>query len=545
MVKMPQTERQQPLAANGQDPAGLGTRRYLELFERLTPLIGNTDQHDIAERACGLIAQLLEVEACSLFMLNTVRSGLQLTAATHIARERWSQILLPLDEGICGKVYCEGRPLLIEGEGHFQQEFGRESGGKYRSASCVIVPFSVQGLAEGVINVANPVGRRSFRQRDVDLLDASANMIGCALATAIQACEFRQIHRSLEDVFDSLHVGILSVNGEERVTHSNQRSRLLLGLTQVNGDRPALSDVLPGTVYNVCKRLMRSSGEGAETTQDRVKTTIDGRPLMLEITAGRMACFGGEPGDGIIIFEDVGQDEEVKRLREAESMKHNFLSIISHELRTPVAVLRSAVPLIDPDQGREIGTDTLRQVHHLLKKNCQRLSDVISSILDVTEIESGTLQLNVRRVNLHEVLDEVVSLQAENAAHRQLAWDCRFTAERHEITADQRRLRQVFCEMISNAIKFSNPGGRITLETRLIEPWVEVTITNTGARIAPAQRRIVFEKFIQGNQTMTRTAGGCGLGLYLVQNLMRLHGGSVELLESQGEETTFAMRLPL
>ena len=203
------------------------------------------------------------------------------------------------------------------------------------------------------------------------------------------------------------------------------------------------------------------------------------------------------------------------------------------------------MPLIDPNQGREIEGDTLRQIHHLMMKNCQRLNEVISSILDVTEIENGTLQLNLRRMDLHEVLDEVVSMQAENAAHRQLAWDCRFEAASHVFTADPRRLRQVFCEMVANAIKFSNPGGTISVLTRLCQPWLEVEISNTGARIAPEQRKIIFEKFIQGDQTLTRTAGGCGLGLFLVQNLLRLHRGEIVLKDNQGDETTFIIRLPL
>lgn len=526
--------------------AGLGTRRYLELFERLTPLIGALDPGDICVRACELIAQLLEVEDCSLFLANPQRSALRLAAATHIPREKWPEIILPAAEGICGKVFSEGKPLLIKGDGHFKKQFGRQSSQRYNSSSCVIVPLDSRECVAGVINVANPVGRRAFRERDVDLLRAAANLIGCALATALQAAEIRALHRNLEDIFDSLHIGVLVVDGEERVSHSNQRARILLNLPHLNGSRPALDATLPGTIYNVCKRLMRQSGVGEETAQDRIKTHINSRELLMEITAGRTACgFGKSSGESLLMFEDVGQDEEVKRLREAESMKHNFLSIISHELRTPLVVIRSAVPLIDPSRGRDIEADTLRQVHHLMLKNCNRLSDVISSILDVTEIESGTLRLNVRPLSVHELLDEVVSMQAEAAAQRRLAWDCQFKAARHELVADQRRLRQIFCEMVLNAIKFSNPGGVIAIHSRDRAPWLEVSITNTGARIAPEQRKIVFEKFIQGNQTMTRSAGGCGLGLFLVQNLLRLHGGEIELLETEGEETTFLVRLPL
>ena len=178
-------------------------------------------------------------------------------------------------------------------------------------------------------------------------------------------------------------------------------------------------------------------------------------------------------------------------------------------------------------------------------KNCNRLNDVVTSILDVTEIESGTMQLVMSRFDLRELLDELIGLHAEWAADKQLSWDCRFNGDNHELVADRRRVRQIFSELIVNAVKFSSVGGRISVHTRSWDGWLEVEIANTGMRIEATRRRNVFEKFSQGNQTNTRTVGGCGLGLYLVHNIVRLHGGQVELLEREGDETAFAVRMPM
>ena len=523
-------------------------QRIAELFRQLAPLIGNQEPRDLCERACELIARLLQAEACSLLRATACGTQLTLAAATHIASEAWGQLSQSVGVGACGRVYSSGAALLIENEEQFLREFGRPSSPRYGAPSCMIVPLEAQGRIEGVINIAAPVGRTAFGPGDLELLRAAAGLIGSTLATAIQSTEFRLSHRSLEDIFDSLHIGIITVSTDGHVVHTNNRARILLGLRLRSCDHPHLSAVLPGTVFNVCQRLIRHAGNGNgedNINQDRITIQVGERERMLEITTGRLAGLGGEAAGSLIVIEDAGQDEEIKRLRESEGMKHSFLSIISHELRTPLAVIRSAVPLIDPSRGRDIEADTLRQVHHLMMKNCQRLGDVISSILDVTEIESGTLQLNTRETDLHELLDEAVAMQAENAAHRGLAWDCRFDAERHQMTADARRLRQVFSEMIANAIKFSNPGGKIAILTRVRTPWFEISITNNGARIAPEQRKQIFEKFMQAGPAMTRTAGGCGLGLFLVQNLLRLHGGEVELLQSEEDATTFIIRLPL
>jgi len=522
----------------------LGSQRYLELFARLTPLIGSHDRDEISLRACELIAEMLGVEACSILLADASRTHLVLAAATHIARAEWGKIELPLGEGICGSVFQTGKPLLVRGSRELRAQFERDPNLRYRTPSFVVVPVTIRGQIAGVINIANPVGRRTFLKRDVDMLEAAANLVAGALVSALQHAETCQLHKNLEDVFDSLAVGILSVNGEGRVTNCNQHARMLFGLNGLAGVQPKLTDILPGTIYNVCRRLMRQSSAGGEPIQERIKAQLEDRPIMLEITISRIRCLGEEAGDSLIMFVDVGQDEEVQRLREAEAMKRNFLSIISHELRTPLSVIRGALPLIDPHQGRAIEGDMLRQIHGLLLKNCHRLNEVVNSILDVTEIESATLQLNLRPVNLSELLDEVIGYHAEGAAAKRLSWDCRFGLDPPEIRADPRRLRQVLSELVANAIKFTNPGGRISIQAGLRAKWVEIEIANTGARIGPALRKTIFEKFCQGSQANTRTEGGCGLGLFLVQNLVRLHGGEVELLERDGEETTFVVRLP-
>ena len=105
-------------------------------------------------------------------------------------------------------------------------------------------------------------------------------------------------------------------------------------------------------------------------------------------------------------------------------------------------------------------------------------------------------------------------------------------------------MRQVLSEMTANAIKFAYSGSRVSIHTCQQGSWIEIEIANTGTPIDAAQRKTIFEKFSQGDQSMTREAGGCGLGLFLVYNIVRLHGGQVELVDREGRETAFVVRMP-
>ncbi|OPZ07159.1 MAG: Alkaline phosphatase synthesis sensor protein PhoR [candidate division BRC1 bacterium ADurb.BinA292] len=522
----------------------LGSERYLALFRELTPLIGSTDPEEICVRAGELIARLLGVEACSLMLVDGAEGDLRLVAATHIAPEHWPRVRTALDEGILGEVVRADQAVLIVGAAEFRRIFGRAPEARYRTPSCVIVPLPIQGRPGGVINVAHPTEDRLFHQRDVELLRAAAGLIGAALANAFQHQETLKLQQNLEDIFSSLHVGIVTVDENGRIRHTNQRARRMFGHTS-RECLAELEDLLPEEVASLCRRLIEQLGSGQEMVQEPVRTTVNAQPLKLEVTVSSLSGIAGQGNDALVLFHDIGQEEEVRRLRESEKMKRGFLAIISHELRTPISVINGSLPMIDVNGGREVTNETLSQVHRLLRKNSQRLCDVVNAILDVTEIESGTLQLSLRQVDLPSMIEDILAVQAESASLKRVTWDVRFDSNLSRVIADKRRLRQVLTEMVANAIKFSHSDQKISILTRVQPPWVEIDISNRGVRIEPECRRTIFEKFQQGDQSTTRVAGGCGLGLFLARNILQLHGGSIELLETEGDLTTFRIRLPL
>lgn len=544
---MPQGDpRPRPIELHDPAAAGLGSQRYLHLFEQLAPLIGATDADQIAVRACQLTADLLAVEACSLLLVDDTATRLRLAAATHIDRRHWPEVSQPLDEGVCGEVWRTRGSLLIKGREQFRRHFGREPDVRYQTPSCALVPLVFDRECLGVINIAQPLDRRAFEPRDLELLEAAARLITGALANARHMRQIRRLNRNLQDIFDNILVGVLSVDDQGRITQTNRHARILLGLEPETAEADLSMDrLLPGSVSGVCRRLIRQAEHEGRPIQERLKVEIAGRSVGLQITVSHRSSVSLALSEDLIMFEDIGQAEEVARLREAERMKRLFLATVSHELRTPLAVIRGSLPLIDPHQEGGADAETLHQVYHLIDKNSQRLTDVVNSVFDVVEIESGTMRLTLRPVRIAELLRDVMEAFDERIRRKRLTADVDYPPQDLELVGDERRLNQVLREVIGNAVKFADEGGRISIVSRVADGALRLSVSNTGATIDPVTRRNLFTKFHQGDPSSTRVAGGCGLGLFLVQNILQLHRGYIELREALEERTTFVVHLPL
>jgi PAS domain S-box-containing protein len=230
-------------------------------------------------------------------------------------------------------------------------------------------------------------------------------------------------------------------------------------------------------------------------------------------------------------------------LREADRRKDEFLSMLSHELRNPLAPIRNAVQILrhaapDTDQAARARTVIERQTAHLTR--------VVDDLLDVTRIARGKVQLRRATVELRELVlraaDDFRVLLEERGIDLQVA----VPPARAWVDADPTRLAQVLGNLLHNAAKFAGRGDRVVLALRVGDATAELQVSDTGAGIDPALLPAVFDAFVQGERTLARTEGGLGLGLALVKGLVELHGGTVRAESAGvGEGATFTLTLPL
>ena len=240
------------------------------------------------------------------------------------------------------------------------------------------------------------------------------------------------------------------------------------------------------------------------------------------------------------------------RLREADRRKDEFLAMLAHELRNPLAPISNALqvwPLLREDAGE------LEKLRELMTRQVGLLIRLIDDLLDVSRISRGKIALRPQQTNLREVIDAAVEGVRPMFKDRRQSLTVALPEPPPPLMGDLTRLVQVFANLLNNASKYTPPGGRVEVSSH-IEPasaaaapaggWVEVAIADTGEGIPLEMLEQVFEMFTQVNQTLDRPQGGLGIGLTLVKNLVELHGGTVAA-ESGGDGcgSTFTVRLPL
>ncbi len=231
-----------------------------------------------------------------------------------------------------------------------------------------------------------------------------------------------------------------------------------------------------------------------------------------------------------------------ERLVEADRRKDEFLGMLSHELRNPLAPIRNSVHIL---QRAEPGSEPARRAREVIARQSDHLTRLIDDLLDVTRIGSGKIALRRTDADVGEVVRRTAEDHRSMLADRGVALDVRVPDAPLRTSADPTRLAQIVGNLLQNAAKFTPAGGRVSVAARAAGGRVEVTVRDTGVGVDAAIRERIFEPFVQGDRTLARSGGGLGLGLALVKGLAELHGGGVALeSDGPGRGSEFRVWLP-
>ncbi len=241
--------------------------------------------------------------------------------------------------------------------------------------------------------------------------------------------------------------------------------------------------------------------------------------------------------------EQILQREQEARhvAEEANRIKDEFLATLSHELRTPLnAILGWSNLLLNGKLDEEASIRALKTV----ERNARSQSQLIDDLLDTSRIITGKLRLEVRPVELLNVIETAVEAVRPAADAKNIRLEMLLDTETGPISGDADRLQQVFWNLLANSVKFTPKGGRVQVRLERVDSHVEIIISDTGKGINPEFLPYVFDRFRQADQTSTRSEGGLGLGLSIARQIVEMHGGTVHA-ESEGEGlgTSFIVRL--
>jgi PAS domain S-box-containing protein len=285
--------------------------------------------------------------------------------------------------------------------------------------------------------------------------------------------------------------------------------------------------------------LERVLGEGITIAKnEQLILNRTGNRIWTEISFSPIFDDAGHVTSGIAIIRNTSKDREV------EEIKSDFISIVSHELRTPLTAIKGFLSMT---LKQDFGELSEKQYHYLSRvyQSNQRMIDLVEDLMDATYIESGKITLTISPVAMETVISEVVSELAGKGAANQVMINVRRRQRLPLVLADETRLHQIVLNLVDNAIKYSMPGTNVEVDFKIQDDELITTVSDHGVGISKNQIDRLFTKFGRIFNPLSVQAGGTGLGLYIVKNLVESHNGRIWVTSQEGKGSKFHFSLPI
>jgi two-component system, OmpR family, phosphate regulon sensor histidine kinase PhoR len=329
-------------------------------------------------------------------------------------------------------------------------------------------------------------------------------------------------------ILSAMQDGLLVVDEQRRLALIN---RALCDLFQIGEDSlgaPLLESVREPAVERIVGETLR------QRTPSQGELVIGRREF--QMTSVPMGADNGKIGGAVVLFHDITE------LKHADEIRRDFVANVSHELRTPLSILRGYIEtmLDDPKMPRN---ETAR-ILEVMDQHSKRLGFLANDLLSLAQMESGKSTLELGEIDLLRFFTDLVRDWNKKFAAKKLKAVVDVADDCPGIRADEARIREVFDNLLDNAVKYSNENGEIRLMARRRGNEIELSVSDQGIGIAAEDIPRIFERFYRADKARSRELGGTGLGLSIVKHIAQLHGGGVEAESSLGQGATIGILLP-
>ncbi len=337
---------------------------------------------------------------------------------------------------------------------------------------------------------------------------------------------------NFETILSSMVEGVIVINSKGKIEHASPNFCQLLELRSKETQNKLYWEVIRNQEINdslkealLHKRALRKEiniiGPKDSFFSMQISPVMDREDKLLSLIA---------------VFHDI---TELKKL---EKIRAEFVANVSHELKTPLTAIKGFVETLKTSAKDD--TVALARFLDIIDKQAQRLENLVNDLLILSAIESKEVKMNIGAEPLNRIVHTVLALHKkiiEDKGH-QVTVD--IPPDLPNVLADRQRMEQVFLNLLDNAVKFTPPGGKISIQARWEKPYVRVEVKDNGVGIPAEHLSRVFERFYRVDRARSREAGGTGLGLAIVRQIVTAHQGKIEVESSYTAGSTFRIFLP-
>ncbi|HSX14417.1 MAG TPA: ATP-binding protein [Candidatus Saccharimonadales bacterium] len=407
----------------------------------------------------------------------------------------------------------------------------------------IVVPVQYHSKVLGVIIVSgrsNPYGSHDSR-----LLKLVASRLAVLTENANLYNDVNSRRERWEAVFTFTDEGIVIFDAASRIVGFNPAASELTGFS-VNESvgqsfdriiRAVSVDGGQSSYVTIPMSQVLSDGKTITKSEHLIKTKV-GENVWTEISFSPVFDAAGRVTGGVAIIRNAQRDREI------EEIKSDFISIVSHELRTPLSAIKGFLSML---LKKDFGDLNDKQFHFLNRvyQSNQRMINLVEDLLDASYIESGKIILSPRPISIEAIISEVVTELASKGFERQIMLRVTRRNRLPLVLADENRLRQILVNLVDNAIKYSMPKSEVIIDFKVQGDELITSVADSGVGVSAAQVDRLFQKFGRVYNPLSVKAGGTGLGLFIVKNLVESHGGRIWVTSREGKGSKFSFSLPI
>ena len=362
---------------------------------------------------------------------------------------------------------------------------------------------------------------------DLARLTDALNLMGYEISRSMEQLKLENV--TLTQVMDSMADGVIVLDGDGQVTLFNDPAREMFSIGDLNPLGSRLAEVIRDfEIIELASRAFDKSEQyqsEVELVENRMYLSVTATPLGLEMEKGIL----------ITVHDLTG-------IKQTETSRKQFVSNVSHELRSPIASVKAMVEVLEDGAINEndVALDFLQRI----SRDLERMTTLVDDLLELSRIESGQESFNIETLELGPVVSEAISL-VRDQNRMSISSDVILINDTTNVgvMVEKGRLIQILVNLLQNAVKFTSPVGEIKVSNNLIDEFVEIHVSDTGSGISEDHVPYVFERFYKVDKS--RSDHGTGLGLAIVKHLVQAHGGEVGLSSVEGEGSSFTFTLPL
>ena len=561
-----------------------------------------TSLHKLDEILAILLENVIRfshVDSATMMLLRPNSDELESIASLGVENKQLATLRLKVGEGAAGWVAKEGLPLAITDIQSDPRFHYKDLAAEARIISYIGIPLIVAGKTIGVLNLSTRQ-RHEFTAEEVDFLTT----LGGEAAMAVENAQLydqiekraKELNREVirqkqyaETVLHSIADGVYTVDLNRVVLSWSKGGEAITGYTAEEAIGRSCADFLhhtdeSGEVLcrtNRCPFLrVWASGQPVGTEQVSAHHK-EGWLVPMAVTAAPIFDESGRSIGAVEVFRDVSKERELlKSIQEASRAKSEFLANMSHELRTPLNTIIGFSELMANEMAGPI-TDEQKEYLGDVIDSSRHLLSLINDILDLSKVEAGKMELELSECSVKEIIERTIVMFKEKAFKHRIKMEIGIEIE--NIMVDERKIKQVLFNLLSNAMKFTPDGGSvnvsarkvrssefgvrtnkdretlkfqdskelfmsselITLDSELHRNFIEISVEDTGIGISEEDQKRLFQPFQQLDTTLTKKYPGTGLGLHLCKKFVELHGGRIWVESEVERGSRFSFTIPI